>query len=220
MQQWLNYRVRVVMHDGRELLGQFMAYDKHMNVVLADTDEFRRLKAKPTQGKEERVVKRALGMLLVRGEVIVSMSVEGPPPAENQKSRVGSLMTGPGAGRAAGRGLAVPPPGLMGAPPILGPPGMMSGPPSVLGGAPVRVLGAPAPAAAAMQPRGVPMMPPPGFPGGPPPPGVLPPGFAPPGRGMAFPPGAPPPGFPPGAPPPGFRGGGPPPGFPPAGRGA
>jgi len=214
MQQWLNYRVRVVLHDGRELLGQFMAYDKHMNVVLGDADEFRRLKAKPSAGKEERIVKRALGLVLLRGEVIVSLSVEGPPPAEHARSRVAALAGGPGVGRAAGRGLAVPPPGMMGQP-------MMA--PPVLAGAPVRGLGGPAPPT--MQPRppgGLPGMPhvPPGFV---PPPGFAPPPFA---RGGPLPGfGGPPPGFvpPPGmGPPPGFPGGpppfargAPPPGFPP-----
>jgi len=215
MQQYLNYRMRLVVNDGRELIGQFMAFDKHMNVVLGDVEEYRRVGGRG--GKEAQVLKRALGLVLLRGENIVSLSVEGPPPPDSARSRTvlpGS--GGPGAGRAAGRGVALPPGSVVATSPVV------SGAP-VATGAPVRGLGGPAPSA--MQPRG----PPPGFPSGGPPPGFpggpgAPPGFPPGG----FPPGGPPPGFrggpppgfpqgfPPGGPPPGFRGG-PPPGFPPGG---
>jgi small nuclear ribonucleoprotein B and B' len=36
--QWIDHRVRVTIHDGRMLVGTYIAYDKHMNLVLADTD--------------------------------------------------------------------------------------------------------------------------------------------------------------------------------------
>ena len=36
--QYIDYRVRVTITDNRMLVGTFLAYDKHMNVVLADTD--------------------------------------------------------------------------------------------------------------------------------------------------------------------------------------
>lgn len=216
MQQYLNYRMRLVLGDGRELIGQFMAFDKHMNVVLGDVEEYRRVGGRGN--KEAQVLKRSLGLLLLRGESIVSLSVEGPPPPDSARSRT-SLpgMGGPGLGRAAGRGVGLPP--VVAAAPSSAP---------VMSGAPVRGLGGPAPSA--MQPRGPPPPgfppgPPPGFPHGAPPPGFpgpgappFPPGGVPPpgfrgGPPPGFPPGMPPPGFP-GGPPPGFRGG-PPPGFPP-----
>jgi len=190
MQQYLNYRMRLVLSDGRELIGQFMAFDKHMNVVIGDVEEYRRVGGRG--GKEAQVLKRSLGLLLLRGETIVSLSVEGPPPPDSARSRTTLPgLGGPGVGRAAGRGVALPPPVVA-----------TSGPMPGGGGAPVRGLGGPAPSA--MQPRGPP---PPGFPPGAPPPGF--PGMPPPG----FPQGGPPPGFPQGGPPPGFRGGPPPPGF-------
>ena len=140
-----------------------------MNLVLADTEEFRRVKKKPTKGAQsapgstaptramiESEEKRTLGLTIVRGTHIVSCSVDGPPPAD-PSARLGTsapggaggapptLAAGPGISRPAGRGLPV---GLSG---------------------PAAGVGGPAP------PGGFPGFPPGGFPGG------APPGFA--GRG-------------------------------------
>lgn len=191
--------MKVVIQDGRSLVGTFMAFDKHMNLVLGDTEEFRTLKSKGKSvdgGKsEERVEKRMLGLVLLRGENVVSLTVEGPPPPEEN---LNAAKPGPGVARAAGRG------GLPTAP--------VGGPPSGLA-APMHGVGGPAPGmmqpgqvAAQAQPqaygRG---MPPARGPPGPPrgPPGGMPPPRGPPGGppGMQMPP---PPGMmrgPPGAPP-------------------
>ncbi|KAI9478172.1 MAG: hypothetical protein EXX96DRAFT_569828 [Benjaminiella poitrasii] len=193
----VNYRLRITLSDSRILTGQMLAFDKHMNLVLADCEEFRKInknaKDKSATNLEQ---KRTLGLVVLRGETIVSMSIDGPPPptTDDIRSRAPGLAPGIGMGRPMGRGLpAIPPP--MGAP--------MAG----LSG-PVRGVGGPAPGA--MQPRpgyqgapvtyGRPPMPPQGFQ---PPPGMPPMGFRPPA----------------GMPPPGFRPGMPPQGFPPAGRG-
>jgi small nuclear ribonucleoprotein B and B' len=172
----LHYRLKVTLNDGRSLVGQMLAYDKHMNFVLAECEEFRTVKAKKTKDHPAgepaptQQQKRTLGLVILRGETIVSVSVEGPPPAVADGPGIA-----PGPGRAAPTGRGMP-----------------------LGG-PGGVPGAPAMAARPMPYA----RPPPGFPPGMPPPAGMPPGFPagmPPGMPPpGMPPGfRPPAGFPPG----------------------
>ena len=63
--QWIDFRVRLTIQDGRMMVGTFLAFDKHMNIVLADADEYRVVKSKKT-GVQKRI-KRTLGLLIVRG---------------------------------------------------------------------------------------------------------------------------------------------------------
>ncbi|CEJ90764.1 Putative Small nuclear ribonucleoprotein [[Torrubiella] hemipterigena] len=176
MAGYINWRMKVTLNDGRQMTGQMLAFDKHMNLVLADTEEFRRVKRRGDKGSQvETEEKRTLGLAIVRGAYIVSLSVESPPPADPSarlgKSAPGgiasALSAGPGVAKPAGRGapapsLAGPAPGLGGGAPPPGFPGFPGG------------RGAPPPGF----PGG--FAPPPGFPGGA---GFAPPGFpgAPPG---------------------------------------
>ncbi|EIW71026.1 hypothetical protein TREMEDRAFT_27133 [Tremella mesenterica DSM 1558] len=102
----INYRLKVVLNDGRSLVGQMLAYDKHMNFVLAECEEFRTVKvtkdAPPNEPTPTVQQKRTLGLVILRGETIVSVTVEGPPPAPQEDKTVAA---GPGRGMPAGRGM-------------------------------------------------------------------------------------------------------------------
>ena len=223
LSNYVNYRIRVVMDDGRAISGTFLAHDKYMNLCIADAEEFRHVPPQKSEAaaavnadepekmedsKEtakpqvDREMKRSLGFVLLRGECIVSLAIEGPPPQADRTLR-GVKRAHPGApgtgiGRPVGRGVAASAP-------------VMNAPGGALAG-PARGLGVPNPSA--MLPTGgemppmppgmqamfanMPAMMPPGGRGFPLPP--MPPGFSmPPNMPMPpMPPGFT--GFPPGAP--------------------
>lgn len=222
----LNYRLRVNLLDGRMVVGQMLAFDRHMNLVLSDCEEFRKLKIKGSKEGErrEREEKRMLGLIVLRGETIVNFTIEAPPPVfKDTEKRPAAPTNGPGVARPAGRGAPLTaPPTIAGGPPstnavpgLVGP-GRIGGPAAAITRPPLPPPppgwrpGMPLPAMPGMPPMpgmpGMPPLPPPGtFPGLPSStnaggtPGALP-GMLPP-MPPGFRPPPPPPGFPPSRPP-------------------
>lgn len=111
-----------------------------MNLVLADCEEFRKVKRKskpagsapgaPSTAAQtiETEEKRMLGLAIVRGATVVSCSVDGPPPSD-PAARLGTsaagtapatVQAGPGISRPAGRGAGI---GLQGPAAAVGGPG-------------------------------------------------------------------------------------------------
>eukprot|EP01004_Peranema_trichophorum_P009161 NODE_7908_length_729_cov_112.612211_g7292_i0.p1 GENE.NODE_7908_length_729_cov_112.612211_g7292_i0~~NODE_7908_length_729_cov_112.612211_g7292_i0.p1 ORF type:complete len:196 (-),score=36.20 NODE_7908_length_729_cov_112.612211_g7292_i0:74-661(-) len=182
MFQFVNCRIRVRIQDNRILVGKFLAFDRHMNLVLADTEEFRTIISKGS--KEEKEEKRTLGLVLLRGETVLTITVDGalnkqPHNSDRFKQHEkGQGLPGPGIAQGAARGLSGPVRGVGGpaiplvtpmvpSMPFRGPAGLV--PPGNL---------PPPPGMPSMAGRGLPtpgrgnLPPPPGMPGMPPPPGM------------------------------------------------
>jgi small nuclear ribonucleoprotein (snRNP)-like protein len=118
----------------RVLVGIFMAFDRHMNLVLGETEEFRKIRTKKGSGlSEEREEKRALGLIILRGDSVVSLTIDGPPPPEDNEK---ALPGGPGIARiAAARGVPLPP-----LPMAAGAPVGLSGPVRGIGGPGIGIM--------------------------------------------------------------------------------
>lgn len=117
MLQFINYRMKVnVSEDNRTLVGTFLAFDKHMNLVLSDCQEYRKIKKKrgSSDDLEEREEMRTLGLVLLRGESVVSIQVESAPKKRQKTSSASS-----GRGVPVGRGEGV----VAAAAPLIAPPG-------------------------------------------------------------------------------------------------
>ena len=91
-----------------------MAFDRHMNLVLGDSEEFRKLPPKKGKSDDEVLItylahhfsfckddthvndlqreeRRVLGLVLLRGDEVISLTIEGPPPADESRAGKGQV---------------------------------------------------------------------------------------------------------------------------------
>lgn len=94
----LNFRVRVTTSNTSTFLGTLLSYDKFMNLVLVECEEFRLLKKSKkyldqTKGgdidqSKVKEQKRLLGLVILRGENIVSVVAEAAPNMSTLKPQL------------------------------------------------------------------------------------------------------------------------------------
>ena len=79
----INYKLRVVTEDGRVYIGELLAFDKYMNMILSDCVEERiprDAQNKLNNGSANlKVERRILGLTILRGEHILTTVVEDRP---------------------------------------------------------------------------------------------------------------------------------------------
>lgn len=78
MQTLINTRIQVTLPDARKITGRLIAFDKYMNVVISESEELRKYRK-----KEESTEKRILGLIVLRGDEIVSIVPASAPLGSN-----------------------------------------------------------------------------------------------------------------------------------------
>ena len=74
---WINYRIRVTLTDTIILIGIVLAFDKHMNLVLSETEKHRRKKI-----KNKKMIKKEkdfLGLILFRWDSVFIINRKPSP---------------------------------------------------------------------------------------------------------------------------------------------
>eukprot|EP00760_Papus_ankaliazontas_P034536 PhM_4_TR7247/c0_g1_i2/m.42832/K11086/SNRPB, SMB; small nuclear ribonucleoprotein B and B' len=72
MFDYVNQKIRLVMGFDRQVTGTLLAFDRHMNIVIADAEETRVVYTK----KVPRDETRSLGLVMLRGENVMSIALE------------------------------------------------------------------------------------------------------------------------------------------------
>ncbi|MDF2700805.1 MAG: uncharacterized protein K0Q49_2368, partial [Haloplasmataceae bacterium] len=94
----LNYKVRVTTSNTSTFVGTLMSYDKYMNLVLSECEEFRlqqkskkyldQVKNGEIDESKIKEQKRLLGLTILRGENIISVVAESAPNINTLKPQL------------------------------------------------------------------------------------------------------------------------------------
>lgn len=98
LENLINYKVRVTTANLSSFVGILTSYDKYMNLVLNECEEFRLqkkskqylAKAKGGEIDETKIKeqKRLLGLVILRGENVVSVVAEAAPNSSTLKPKL------------------------------------------------------------------------------------------------------------------------------------
>lgn len=95
----IQYKVRVTTSNSSTFIGTLLSYDKYMNLVLTECEEFRLLKKskkyldelKNQSDLDQSKIKeqkRLLGLIILRGENIISVVAESAPNMNTLKPQL------------------------------------------------------------------------------------------------------------------------------------
>lgn len=76
LRNWLNKCLRVEMSDGRVLVGIFLCTDRDANIILGSCTEYLPEENKETSSAYVNDEPRMLGLVMVPGKHIVSISID------------------------------------------------------------------------------------------------------------------------------------------------
>ena len=92
----INGYVYVYISENRYFLGKFLCYDEHLNLVLSECEEFKKI-----EGFEQ---KRTHGLITIRGSNIISIEASSIPPLDRNNQSNNMFQTGIGTIKPFGRG--------------------------------------------------------------------------------------------------------------------
>lgn len=67
-----------MIKDKRMMVGTLIGFDKHLNIVLSDTMEYRVISNKGKKGPKKEI-RRPIGLIVIRGTNVISIFAEKSP---------------------------------------------------------------------------------------------------------------------------------------------